>query len=230
MRPERQRSVASRLFWGVILLSAGIIFWLDRMGRVDAGDYLEWWPVVAVVAGVVELVQRRWAGGVVWLVIGSYFLFPRLGYPRLPLFYLIGAWPLLISVAGITLIAHVFRRPAKQQRGPTFTSAAFMGGHNRVVRSEGLAGGEAVAVMAGCEIEFTPMKSGTGEIEVDALVMWGGVEIRVPIGWRVVTFITPILGGYVDKTAPATAGAPTLVLRGAIIMGGLEVKNSKELA
>ena len=83
--------------------------------------------------------------------------------------------------------------------------------------------------MAGCEIEFTPTKT-PQEIEVDALVMWGGAEIRVPIGWRVVSSVTPILGGYDDKTAAPAGNATTLVIRGAVIMGGIDVKNSKELA
>jgi hypothetical protein len=229
MRRERESSVVSRLFWGLMLLSAGTIFWLDRLGRVEARDFLQWWPFVAVVAGVVELVQRRWSGGFFWLAFGSFFLLPHLGVSRFSFFYIIGAWPLFISVAGVTLIAHVLRRPARQQRGPTFSSAAFMGAHNRVVRSEGLAGGEVVAVMAGCEIEFTPTKT-PQEIELDALVMWGGVEIRVPIGWRVVSSVTPILGGYDDKTAAGAGVATTLVIRGAVIMGGIDVKNSKELA
>jgi hypothetical protein len=226
MRPDRQTSVVSRLFWGVLLLSVGIVFWLDRMGRVEAAEYLKWWPVAAMIAGVVELVQRRWMGSIVWLLIGTFFLFPRLGWPRPPIWYLIGAWPLFISVAGVTLIAHVLRRPERQQRGGTFSAAAFMGGNNRVVRSEGLAGGEAVAVMAGCEIEFTPL-SGSRDIDVDLLVLWGGVEIRVPAGWRVVSYVIPILGGYDNRAAPATDNSPTLILRGAVIMGGVEVKNAK---
>ena len=229
MRPERESSVVSRLFWGLMLLTAGTIFWLDRLGRVEARDFLQWWPVVAVTAGVVELLQRRWSGGFFWLLFGSFFLLPHVGVSRFSFFYIVGAWPLFISVAGVTLIAHVLRRPARQQRGPTFSSAAFMGAHNRVVRSEGLAGGEVVAVMAGCEIEFTPTKT-PQEIDLDAMVMWGGVEIRVPIGWRVVSSVTPILGGFDDKTSAPVADATTLTIRGAVIMGGIDVKNSRERA
>jgi len=57
-------------------------------------------------------------------------------------------------------------------------------------------------------------------------VMWGGIEIRVPENWTVSGRVTPILGGYEDKTRPPQ-GATThrLVVRGFAIMSGIEIKN-----
>jgi hypothetical protein len=56
--------------------------------------------------------------------------------------------------------------------------------------------------------------------------MWGGIEIRVPDDWTVVSRVTPVLGGFDDKTRPSPgAGAHRLVIRGFAIMGGIEVKN-----
>ena len=222
--------MAGRLFWGFMLLGAGTIFWLDRIGRIEARDYLVWWPLAAIVAGAVEFLDRRWVGAVIWLTIGTSFLLPMVGLPTFKLWYIIGAWPLFITVAGVMVIAHALRRPEKQRRGATFSSAAFMGANNRVVRSQGMVGGDVVAVMAGSEIEFAPVNGTSHTIELDVLTFWGGIEITVPIGWRIVNEVTPILGGYNDRTVGPHDGGPTLIIRGAAIMGGIDVKNSKEPA
>jgi hypothetical protein len=56
--------------------------------------------------------------------------------------------------------------------------------------------------------------------------MWGGIEILVPPEWSVVSMGTPILGAFEDKTRPPQqAGGPRLVVKGVVIMGGVEIKN-----
>jgi predicted membrane protein len=66
----------------------------------------------------------------------------------------------------------------------------------------------------------------TGEAVLDVFAMWGGVELQVPESWAVDVRVTPLLGGVEDRTRPATdPSAPRLVLRGTVLMGGVEIKN-----
>ena len=56
---------------------------------------------------------------------------------------------------------------------------------------------------------------------IDAFAMWGGIEIKVPEGWRVVSEVVPLLGGYEDNTRPPAdpeAVKGRLVVRGVVIM------------
>jgi hypothetical protein len=56
--------------------------------------------------------------------------------------------------------------------------------------------------------------------------MWGGIEIKVPENWSVSGRVTPILGGYEDKTRRVADGTnQRLLVRGLVIMGGVEIKN-----
>jgi hypothetical protein len=56
--------------------------------------------------------------------------------------------------------------------------------------------------------------------------MWGGIELRVPEDWTVISRVVPVLGGLEDKTrAPQGAGTHRLIVRGFAIMGGIEIKN-----
>ena len=53
--------------------------------------------------------------------------------------------------------------------------------------------------MGGCEINLGDAKI-TSEAVIDVLAFWGGIEIRVPRGWRIENHVLAILGGVVDKT------------------------------
>jgi hypothetical protein len=127
-------------------------------------------------------------------------------------------------VAGVALIVQAMR-PGGARPTQTFHAIAVMAGNVRRMGSQELSGGDAIAVMGGVEIDLGAAQL-TGEAIIDVLSFWGGIEIRVPRGWNVVGRVTAILGGYEDKTAGAPDGSPRLVIRGAAIMGGVEVKYS----
>ena len=52
----------------------------------------------------------------------------------------------------------------------------------------------------------------------------GGIEITVPTDWVVVNQIVPILGGVEDKSTGTQASQHRLILRGFVLMGGVEIK------
>ena len=214
-----------RLIAGLSILALGIIFWLDRSGTIDAVDYLRWWPVAAIAMGIAHLLQRRWFGAAVWIVPGLVFLMPLLGLSRSYAWRVIGLWPLLISVGGVMLILQALRGAGRER---SFNAVAIMGGNVRKVGGR-LVGGDAVAVMGGCEIDLSAARI-ADEAVIDVLAFWGGIELRVPRGWKVVSHVAEILGGYDDKTVGAPDDAPRLVIRGSAIMGGIEVKHPAEIA
>jgi hypothetical protein len=223
---SKQRDIWMRLAWGALLLTAGIIFWLDRIGRLDAGDYLEYWPVASIIIGLAHLPQRRWFGAAAWIGVGVLFLLRLMGVDTIAFWRLIGLWPLLISLAGVTLIRQALRR---RPPGTMFSATAVMAGNVLHVGSQEFAGADLVAVMGGCDVDLSSVKTPRGEIEIVALAFWGGIEIRVPRGWQVESHVAEILGGFANKTVASGANAPRLIVRGSAIMGGIEVKNSAEV-
>lgn len=63
---------------------------------------------------------------------------------------------------------------------------------------------------------------------VDALALFGGVEVIVPVGWRVELSGLPIFGGYSDKTSGQhllPPDSPVLSMVATALFGGVEVKN-----
>jgi hypothetical protein len=218
----------ARLVWGMAILTAGVIGWLDHTGALHAADYLEWWPLVMIALGLAHLPQRQWITTAVLIVIGLLFLPPLPFLPHFRLAMVVAVWPLMISVGGVSLIRQALSPVAKNAaESNSFHTVAVMGGVGRGVASSDFAGGDAVAVMGGCQINLSAAKI-TSEAVIDILAFWGGIEIRVPRGWRIENQVVPILGGIVDKTdRDVPAGAPTLIIRGSAIMGGVEIKHPK---
>jgi hypothetical protein len=225
MRVEVGETAWSRLAIGLIILAAGVIFWLDQIDRLDARDYLEWWPVALIAIGLAHLPERRWAAAIVWMAIGGFLLLPTLGYSRPDIWMILGMWPLFISAAGVTLIVHALRpRPQVAGGGSNFRAIAFMSGNVRRIVAP-TSGGEATAVMGGCDITIAPEAMRGGEMVIDVLAFWGGISIRVPHGWNVVDNVAPLLGGVENHAVPGNEGAPRLILRGSAIMAGIDVRN-----
>ena len=101
-----------------------------------------------------------------------------------------------------------------------------LGGVGRKCASRDFRGGSMTAIMGGCEVDLRQASIASGSATIDAFALWGGIEIRVPRDWTVVSKGIGLLGGFGDSTAPPPA--PTgkvLVVRGMAIMAGVEIKN-----
>lgn len=88
-------------------------------------------------------------------------------------------------------------------------------------------GADMTAFMGGCELDLRDALMGAGELAViDVFVMMGGVNIFVPPHWTVTQEIVPLMGGVHDKTHSMPSNpAQHLLIRGTVIMGGVEISN-----
>lgn len=227
------RHVTPQLIVGAIIVAAGVLFTLDNLGLVDAGDYLRYWPAALVALGAAKLSQVRRGGGgaltgMVFVLAGSWLLLESARVIHISFF---DAWPLLLVLLGGSIIVNGLRgRPGGAERAAvdanaTVNAFAMMAGLNRGNNSKAFRGGEITAIMGGCELDLRQAAI-DGDATIDVFVMWGGVEIRVPEDWTILGRVTPLLAGFEDKTRPPQgATRHRLAIRGFVVMGGVEVKN-----
>jgi hypothetical protein len=104
-------------------------------------------------------------------------------------------------------------------------ATALLGGVKRRCTSPDFRGGYATAVMGGCVIDLRDAAIASSPVVIETFAWWGGIEIRVPREWTVVTEGTAILGAFEDKTSHRGVGGQTLLVRGVVIMGGVEIKD-----
>ena len=108
-----------------------------------------------------------------------------------------------------------------------FTATALLGGFDRKINSQDFRGGEVTAFMGGGKINLRRASITAPHVPViRVFAMFGGIEILVPDDWTVISEVDMILGGFDDKkTDPPKVETKRLIIRGQVIMGGIEVKN-----
>ncbi|HRC84282.1 MAG TPA: DUF5668 domain-containing protein [Thermoanaerobaculia bacterium] len=219
----------SRLFAGVLVIAVGLIFLLENLQLLEAAKALRFWPVALIVIGTAKIFDARGSRGfgVVLAAVGTWLLLENFGLVTLSFAQL---WPVVLIAVGGLLIRRAFLAPlgrAGWAEQSTFTRAAgFLSGNRVTNSSPEFRGGEATAILGGCELDLRGASTGGAPAVLDVFAFWGGMSIYVPKDWTVTSRVTPLLGGYVDKTEPsAVATGQNLTVRGVVIMGGIEVSN-----
>jgi predicted membrane protein len=221
---------ASRLFAGLVILTLGLLALLDNFGIVHIDSIWRFWPLVLVAVGLAKLIGPRGFqthfGGFILLIVGVWLLLENIGVWH---HSLIEIWPVFVVLIGVRLIwGGMGRIPQSSSQDATsrVTPFAMLGGNEQQSSSQDFRGGAANAILGGCKVDLRQASIKEGPAILDAFALWGGVEIFVPRSWNIVVRGTPILGGFEDKTAaPTEGGGPTLIVTGAAIMGGVEIKN-----
>ncbi len=107
-------------------------------------------------------------------------------------------------------------------------SVNIFGGSKKVILSKNFKGGEVVNIFGGCEVDLTQADM-TTQAELEITAIFGGATLIVPSNWAVQTGGTvTIFGGIGDKrkiTTLTESTAKTLVLKGTMVFGGIEIKS-----
>ena len=222
--------VTPQLFVGLIVILVGVLMTLDNLQVIEAERYFRFWPAGLIALGLIKVWNSRDGfggsfGGFMFIVIGTWLLLEQTALVRLSFWDM---WPALLVLFGLFLVWQGLSGPRRRPVGDSNThvsATAVLGGVARGNNSPAFRGGDLTAVMGGCEIDLRHA-SIDGEAVLDVFALWGGIEMRVPEDWTVVSRITPILGGVDDKTRPPQAASRhRLVLRGFVVMAGVEIKN-----
>jgi predicted membrane protein len=235
MRRQNLQSYGGSFAWGGVILFIGVVLLLDHMGVISADGLWRFWPMILILAGIVNLFddcKRIW--GVCLLLAGVLLQLGQFGLVHVTWALL---WPILIIGVGLTLMWGSFKaKKSVEGRGETVTGpgalnelAIFSGVEKRIM-GKNFRGGRLVAIFGGIEIDLwqAEMEGDTAVLHVDAI--FGGVELRVPDTWMVSSEGQGVFGGYSDSThlRPPTdpaATRKTLVVRGMALFGGVEIRN-----
>jgi hypothetical protein len=232
----RVRISIARLIVGLGVIALGVAWTLDnfhiRIAHEAWRVVWRFWPLTLVAIGISNIAQARtWAGyvgGLIWLVVGAWLLGDTLGIIDVSIWAL---WPLALVLFGGWVLLNGVRPPGTAGRAgwgsdDTIGAVAVMSGVKRRTSSRDFRGGDAIAFMGGAVIDLRDATIASGEARIEVFAMWGGIEVIVPEGWAVEDRVFPFMGGVDDKTRRPTAEVPPrLVVRGLVIMGGVEIKH-----
>jgi hypothetical protein len=98
-----RRIDGDQIFWGLLLIAAGIFLLLGRLGIADfSWTIRKFWPLVVVIIGISKLFHRRSIWGGLWMItLGAWLQAVTLHFHG---FTYESSWPLLLVILGAGII------------------------------------------------------------------------------------------------------------------------------
>ncbi len=245
--PSSRVHFGARLWFGLVLVTLGVLWTLDNAGMIDAERIIRFWPLIFIAVGLSKLIgfgtPRRPTAGTIFLLLGVLFSIDQFDLFR---WDAADAWPLFLIALGGLIVWRSARGPGRRWRhrnvrvygtervadagGPadsdTFSCVAVWSGVDRKSTSQALRGGDFTAVMGGGELDLRGARAVPEGAEVEVLVVMGGLEVTVPDDWTVINDVQAVMGAVEDdRKSVAPVGTSTLRLKGFVMMGGVEIKN-----
>ena len=232
IRTVSRRRTTGRLIVGLVVIWLGVLFLLQELTNFDADVVLRWWPVALIAYGLMRLTgtmaRQQVTSGAIFTLIGLWMLLRSLDI--MP-FGIGDLWPVILIAVGALMVSGGMRRGTTSAAAPgdgtnTVSAFAFWSGVDRRVVTPDFQGGDLTAFMGGHDIDLRPARMNGPSATIDLLVIMGGVDLRVPEDWVVVSEVMPIMGAVEDRSRPPAGEVKgRLFLKGLVMMGGVEVKN-----
>lgn len=236
-------SRSSSIWTGVFILAIGIVALL-RSTVEGFPDWVFSWQMLLIGFGLFIGLRHNFRGGawLVLLLIGGIFLardiYPQFSFGRI--------WPVVLIVLGLFIILRPRRgwkfNPNKKTEGASdsvFTedvdyskedfvdSTSIFGGAKKIVISKNFKGGDLVNIFGGTELDLSQADF-NGVAVVELTTIFGGTKLLVPSNWAVKSEAVTIFGGIEDKRkipAGTETAEKTLLIRGTVIFGGIDIKS-----
>jgi predicted membrane protein len=240
---------------GLVVLLIGVVFLLNKIHSTShwIPDWLFSWPCLFLALGLYVGVKHRFqnSGWFILLLLGAYGLLIQhnvfnfnirpyalpIGIILLGIFIMLkkngtikhtqGIWKRKISKQDAATNAPFSASQIQEANEDVFTASAVLGSVQRNVFSKSFKGGFVNCVFGGVVINLA-QSDFEGAVVVEVSVLFGGAEIIIPSNWRLKNEVNVILGGVEDKRANNPAvfqSEKTLILRGNVALGGLEIKS-----
>ncbi|MBZ5500813.1 MAG: DUF5668 domain-containing protein [Acidobacteriia bacterium] len=262
---RRRRGGPPNIFFGLVIVALGVIFFLDQQGIFPAHEAFRFfWGAIIIFWGVKIVVHAHGGSGQIWgalvIFVGATSVANELGLLHIHIASLwplgliaFGVWKLLDATGSIPpgprpsegqdwgeKVRSSFNPaegqapsepavPAAEVGDSEFNQTVILSAFKRRVTSQHFKYAKVGVVLGGFNIDLTGanMDGDRAVIHVDSV--FGGGEIRVPDTWKVTLEAGAVGGAFVDETypRPADASAPVkqLIVRGAVVFGGVIIKN-----
>ena len=227
--------MADRGRWltGSVIVLIGVFFLLDTTDVLETSQVFLFVPSVVIALGLYMLIRHRFRHlfgpgvvllfGVAWqLVALDYYSFGELFGTY---------WPVLIILFGLSLL--VQRRRDATRRSHVQTSGddsdveilSIFGDGERRVSSDRFTHADLTVLFGEGRLD---LRDATvhGTADVDAVVVFGDVEILVPESWDVLFDTTAVLGDVTDRrSSQPDKDVPDLVVSGVPVFGDITVRD-----
>jgi predicted membrane protein len=235
----------SHVWTGLFLILIGLVAFL----RINNPDFPTWifsWQMLLIALGLFIGFRHnfRRPAWLVLVLVGGIFLYSDL-YPEVELKrYIVPI--VLVSIGALIMFRPKHSRRCRVEKknlennplnaetmeGESTAedyvdSTSIFGGAKKNIISKNFRGGDLVNIFGGTELDLTRADF-TGTAEIELTTIFGGTKLIIPSNWTVRSEAVTLFGGLEDKRNMSTAidnPAKTLILKGTVIFGGIELKS-----
>ena len=247
---KRNSIKLSSIICGLLFLTAGALLFAFNAGFL-APEYkcvvFSWQMLLAAIGFVMLFSRSSWIGGIIMMLIGGFFLLPKLQIERLE-FLTNNGWAIALIVVGILVMyCAIFSKGCKagvivmtsdkkwrskkcgsddSGSGYIDRNCVFSGGKEKM-DIKNFKGGDINSVFGGIELDLSDAQLAEGVHHLELNSVFGGIVIYVPIEWNIEIKQTQFFGAFVDnrpKPAFQIDEKRMLIIEANAVFGGGEIK------
>lgn len=231
-RTNRFDNRGGRIGTGLILVVVGSLFLAHQAGA-DIPHWLFSWEMILIGIGLFAGAKHNFrpGGWMVMLIVGAVFLADDLIYD---FNFRPFAWPVIIIAIGLFIMLKPRGRRWKDRHSEssfassddTLESNVIFSGEKKKIITKDFKGGQITTMFGGTDLDFTQADIAKSA-EIDVSITFGGLKLVVPANWNIKSEVVCIFGGIDEKRSSGSlaGGDKTLVLKGNVICGGIEIKS-----
>lgn len=221
------RKRISSTLWGLIFIAAGIGIVGAMAGAWEFNIlFAGWWTVFLIVPAVLGMIEHGIRiGNTIGLVLGVALLACCQGWLPWEVLSRMLVPVVMILIGGVMVFKNLFHLNLGRVKVPNekrMEELVVFSGKNMIVQNE-FYGMEAEAIFGGLTIDLRGAQI-TENISIDAMAVFGGVDILLPANVSVKLSDLSLFGGCSNSRNYSPVDGPTVYVNATALFGGVEVK------
>lgn len=216
---------------GILIIAVGVIILLGRLEIIDSDSIFgTYWPLILITIGLVNLFDKYGSKTLasVLIIVGVIFQLKELHFDILEDIN-IGQFilPAAVIIVGAWLIIPKRRGNNRKIYSDNIVeNFCLFSGSDILNDSSDFQGGNLGTAFGGIDVDLRNANIiGDEPVIIDVFVAFGGIDIKVPMDWKVEVKGIPLFGGWGNKTKREKVNTnKVLIVKCLILFGGLDVK------
>lgn len=221
------RKRISSTLWGLIFIAAGIGIVGAMAGAWEFNIlFAGWWTLFLIVPAVLGMIEHGIRiGNTIGLVLGAALLACCQGWLPWEVLSKMLVPVIMILIGGVMVFKNLFHLNLGRVKVPNdkrTEELVVFSGKNLIIQNE-FYGMEGEAIFGGLTIDLRGAQI-TENISIDAMAVFGGVDILLPANVSVKLSDLSLFGGCSNSRNYSPVDGPTVYVNATALFGGVEVK------
>jgi len=221
------RKRISSALWGLVLVGVGIGIVGDMAGFWELQWlFAGWWTLFLIVPAILGMIEHGIRiGNSIGLLLGAALLACCRGYLPWEVLAKMLVPAVMVVIGGVMIFKNLFHLNMGKVKVPNekrMEELVVFSGKNMIIQNE-FFGIDGEAIFGGLTIDLRGAQI-TENISIDALAVFGGVDILLPANVNAKLYDLSLFGGCDNSHKQGPADGPTVYINATALFGGVEVK------